>query len=188
MKNISITDTTFHRLEKMITSFNDTPETVINKLLEHYEKSKVGDTEVVVPEATNRKIQSYTSEIIPNLRFAKLLDAGFDDTRPDKIKWNEMLKLALIKVMESCKDINELRRISGAKVVKERKEDTGYKFIETHNFSYQGVNSINAAAIVNRCANFLGCEAYFEFEWRYNEGAYKPGERALLKIPSVKVK
>lgn len=131
----------------------------------------------------NRKIQSYSSEIIPKLRFAKLLDASFDNTKPEKNNWNEIVKLALIKVMDICNNVNELKRISGANVVATSKEDSGYKFIQTHNFSYQGVNSINAAEIVQRCASYLECNASLEFEWRFKEGAFNPGERTLLIIP-----
>lgn len=183
MKNILITEKTFHRLEKMITSFNDSPETVITRLLDQYDKSNKKLSEFDIPEVTNRKIQSYTSEIIPKLRFAKLLDASFDDTKPEKNNWNEIVKLALIKVLETCNSVNELKRISGANVVAGSKGDTGYKFIQTHNFSYQGVNSINAAEIVQRCASYLECNACLEFEWRFKEGAFNPGERALLIIP-----
>ncbi|MDE2738339.1 MAG: His/Gly/Thr/Pro-type tRNA ligase C-terminal domain-containing protein, partial [Paracoccaceae bacterium] len=127
-------------------------------------------------------IQIYSYGIIPKLKFAKLLDASFDDAKPEKTYWNGIVKLALTKVMESCNNVVKLKKISGAKVIDGNKVDSKFKFIPSHNFSYHVDSSIDAAKIVQKCANYLGCDAYFEFEWKYKEGAFKPGERALLYI------
>ncbi|MXZ49814.1 MAG: hypothetical protein F4Z09_03295 [Rhodobacteraceae bacterium] len=183
MKILEITENTYQRLE-MKAKFNETAESVILRLLDQSEIGNYGNMEQMNQEEITDKIRRYGVEMIPELKFTKLLDASFGDKKPEKINWNELLKLALTEVMKTCKHIEDLIRISGAKVVAGRKENEGYKFIPTHRFSFQGVNAVNAAGIIYRCANYLGYDAYFEFEWRQNKAAYKPGERASLKISS----
>ena len=183
MNILEVTPDTYQRLVNLITSFKDTPESVLIKLLDHYEKQHYPKIKSDNPTTNKKPIENYGPEIIPKLRFAKLLDAKFNETEPDKINWNVLVQLALVNVMNECKEVNELRRISNANVVNFQKEDEGYKYVTSHMFSFQGVNAVNAAEIVRRCADFLGCAAYFEFQWRENTQAYDPGARGKVIIP-----
>ncbi len=72
--------------------------------------------------------------------------------------------------MEVYPNFEHLRRISRATVRFGRKEDDGYSFVQSKNFSYQGVSASYAASIVKRCTTKLDCQASFEFEWHNKAG------------------
>lgn len=180
MKKIEVSQETYTRFQSLAEPLIDTPETLLVRLLDHYEKTVPMDASPH-PE-TNRPIVPYGDEI-PPLKHAKLLYARFGNKTLDtKMRWNSFLALALSEVMARCNSISDLHRISTVNVCPNRKEDEGYKYLKEHNFSYQGVDASNAAESVKRCARHLGREAYFEFEWRNKRGAFKPGRRGSVAI------
>jgi hypothetical protein len=181
MPTIEISDTDFQRLQKIAVPLIDTPKTVLTKLLDSYEKANGAQ----VPNGPARApvaVEQFGPGNIPPLTHTKLMAAQFDNAAPEKTSWDSLVQLALTRVMEKCKDARELQRLSGANLVGGEKHDDGYKHLASHGFSYQGVSAEDAAKIVVRCAKALGRSAFFEFEWRDKEGAFKPGQRAIVKV------
>ncbi len=174
MHTIELSSETFKQLQSLAKPLVDTPETVIRRLL-RLDKGDIGPPPV-------KQVTVYPPENIPPLKHAKLCQGNFDGALPGRKNWNSLLKLALMKVMEKYSSVDDLRKISEVNVCFGRKENEGYSYVQSQNFSYQLVNASNAASIVMRCAKNLGCEASFEFEWRNKEGAHKPGERGIVSI------
>lgn len=181
MPSIDISETDFHRLQKIAVPLIDTPKTVITKLLDSYEKSN-GAAVPKTPASAQAAASQYGPGNMPPLTHTKLLAAEFDGARPGKTSWDALVQLALTRVMEKCCDARELHRLSGANLTGGEKHEEGYKFVPSHGFSYQGVSAEDAAKIVVRCARSLGCRAFFEFEWRDKPAAYKPGERGAVTV------
>lgn len=181
MPSIEISDTDFLRLQKIAVPLIDTSGSVVTKLLDSYEQTN-GDSPSRAPVNGESSVNQFGAGNIPPLAHAKLMAARFDNTVPDKITWDALVQLALTQVMERCKDIKDLRRLSGANVAGIEKHDEGYKPLPLYGFSYQGVSAQDAAKIVVRCAKALGCKASFEFEWRNKPEAHMPGERGLVSI------
>jgi len=184
MPIIEISETDFQRLQKIAVPLIDTPKTVLTKLLDSYEKANSAQ----LPKTPNGRarapvaVEEFGPSNIPPLTHAKLMAAQFGKFVPEKTSWDSLVQLALTRVMEKCKDARELQRLSGANLVGGEKHDEGYKHLGSQGFSYQGVSAEDAAKIVVRCAKALGCAAFFEFEWRDKEGAFKPGQRAIVNV------
>ena len=180
MPSIELTRETFAQLESLARPFVDTPETVIKRLIAG--RSDVRAVSDSGESDTSGAAIEFSPENIPPLKHAKYLSGSFDGALPDKQNWNSLLRLALIKIMASCSDVDDLRRISGTNVCGGRKQDDGYTYVQSHTFSYQGLNAANVANTVIRCAKYLGCSARFEFEWLNKDGAHKPGKRGRVLI------
>ena len=180
MHSVSLSNAVYARLQKLAIPFVDTPETVIARLLDQAEKT--GLTERIGKNALKVATSTYSSESLPPLVHTKLLAANFDGEVLEKTTWDGFVRLALLAVLRKVNNVQELKRISAANLVQGKKEDEGYKFVSSHNFSYQGVSAEDAVAIIRRCAKGTNSRASFEFEWRDKEGAHLPGQRATVQI------
>ncbi len=179
MQRIEISDDNFQRLQKVAIPLVDTLNSVITKLLDSYDiKNIINNNDIIKPV----DYEKFEPDQIPSLLHAKLMSARFNDLVPEKTNWDSLVRLALKQVIDKYKNIGELHRLSGANVVDGQKNDEGYKFVSSHKFSYQGVSADDAARIVVRCANALRCKAFFEFEWRNKDAAYRPGKRGAVEI------
>lgn len=180
MPTIEIFESDFTRLQRIAVPLVDTPATVFTRLLDFYESiDKETQPTPKSPPATS----TFDAKSIPPMVHTKLLSASLGGVEPEKAAWDALVRLALIKVFEANnKNAAELRRLSGANVASGRKETDGYKFVASHGFSYQGVSAEDAIDIIARCAKTLGQCVDMEFEWRNKEGAFKPGERATIRI------
>lgn len=180
-RKIQITERDFQRLQSIAEPLVDTPASVVTKILDFFEQGK-GSLPSAAPLKHEIKVLEFSSGQIPPLTHTKLLAGSFEEIEPEKATWDSLYKLALTRTFKRHPDLKELRRISGANLVAGTKEDEGYRPIPNFQFSYQGVSATDAAACVARCARALGCEAWFEFEWRQKDGAHAPGKRARVSV------
>jgi hypothetical protein len=180
MQHIEISDDNFQRLQKVAIPLVDTLNSVITKLIDSYETNNSNYNNNINKIGNN--YEKFEPDKIPPLLHTKLMSARFNDLVPEKTNWDSLVRLALKQVFDKYKNTGELYRLSGANVVDGQKNDEGYKFVSSHNFSYQGVSAEEAAKIVVRCAKALGCKTFFEFEWRNKDAAYRPGKRGAVAL------
>ena len=185
MRTIEITETDFGRLQKAAVPLVDTSATAISRLLDYYEQGNGTSSPATSPNPPDhgeyeRKVLTFGIEDIPPVVHTRLLSGRFNGRDLDKVKWNNLVELALLSVLDSHSSPSDLARISGANIVQGEKQTDGYKYVPNGGFSYQGVSAQGAIDIVVRCAKTLRCEVRIEFEWRDKDNAYRPGERAIL--------
>lgn len=187
MPTIEIPDADFRRLQQIAEPFVDSPADVCRRLLDFwFEQHKALASPTNTAQAP--EIHIYRDADLPALTkkkallHTKLLAGRFGEKRPDKQNWDAIVRLALLTVVEQHQSIDELRRLSGANVVSGAKTDEGYKPVEGYGFSYQGVSAQDAVDIVVRCARALKQPVYMEFAWRDKAAAYRPGERAAIRV------
>ena len=78
---IRISESTFSRLQKLATPFTDTPATVIDRLLDHWEMSNVDQAFTQTGPARNSDDaeREFSATRPPDLHHAKLLFASIGD-------------------------------------------------------------------------------------------------------------
>lgn len=187
MPTIEIPDADFRRLQQIAEPLVDSPADVCHRLLDFWFEQHQA---LVSPTSSAQAadIHVYRASDLPALAkkkallHTKLLAWLFGEKKPDKQNWDAIVRLALITVVERHQSIDELRRLSGANVVSGHKTDEGYKPVQGHGFSYQGVSAPDAVDIVVRCARALKQLVYSEFAWRDKAAAYRPGERAAIRF------
>lgn len=186
MPTIEISDADFRRLQQIAEPLVDSPADVCRRLLDLWFQQQPSTSPPPAPP--DAEIHVYRESDLPALAkkkallHTKLLAGRFGGSKPDKQNWDAMVRLALVTVIDQHKTVEELRRISGANVVSGLKADEGYKPVQGYGFSYQGVSAPDAVDIVLRCARSLKQAVYLEFEWRDKAAAYRPGERAAIRL------
>lgn len=176
MPTIKLSQETYNRFKSHAIPLEDSSDTLMIRLLDSYEKSKDLTGQ---PESP---VTVYSPDDLPPLMHAKLLDASFSGTRPKETNWNALVRHAISIVLPYTGNIENLRNISDANIVPYEKRGKGFIYDKEYGLSIQGQSASDAAAIVSRCAKYLGCEAHFEFEWMHNDGAYKPGARGRVEF------
>jgi len=176
---IDIADSDFPRLQAMAQPFVDTPASVITRLLDLYEGGLSAPTSPERFPDTKR----HSLENLPPLTHTKVMDGHFDGAKPSKFNWDGFVRHALIQTLGATGSIDGLRRASGANIKGAKFENQGYKFVPSHNFSFQGVSAEDAAKIIGRCARSLKVPFKIEFVWRDKPDAFRPGERGFIEFP-----
>jgi hypothetical protein len=171
---VSISPITFGRLQRCAEPLVDDIESVINKLLDHYENKQGTPT-----SATTAKIDVGTT---PNLTWTKLLSAEIAGEPLKKVDWNALLiaavELAATKV-QKAEEIAELiivNRVIGEKV------NNGYRFVPSAGVSVQGQDANAAWKATSHIAKTLNLPVKVFFRWYENEKAANPGQTGKLTL------
>lgn len=173
---VEISDSTFRRLQAIARPLIDTPSSVIDALVEHYETTKPNGSVGTTSKGAPASRRSFDPGNPPPLTHTKLLSASFGSVEIDRPKWNELVRKSLELAFAKANDFDEVRRISGANIIKGLKTDEGYSPLGTLGVSVQGVDAHDAWRIAYSIAKKLGVSIEIGFEWRDKEGAAYPGE------------
>lgn len=181
MPDISLSQSTFERLQRHAKPFVDTPETVILRALDALAQT----TGQPVPEesADGSPEREIDARALPRLTHTKLLEAAIDGERLTRPNWNSLLDEMLRRAVQRVGSFDELQRICPVNMIKGRKEDEGYGYLPEIDISVQGQDSNGACRAVVTAAQVLGMSLEISFMWRLKESAAHPGERGRLRIP-----
>jgi len=186
MPVIRLPDATYERLQKHATPFTDTPATVIDRLLDHYEgedaaRSSGGESDSGViklnPEAPD------------DLRFTRLISVQIADLSSTKRSieirkpnWNKLLQTIHELALDHV-DFDELKRVSTTNIRQGRFDDRGFHYLAESDISVQNKPANDVWKDCLRLAQHLDMKLRIELEWRNRDKAAHPGERAVLQWP-----
>lgn len=177
MPSIDISENTFKRLQALAKPLIDTPDSVIDRLLDHYEDARDGHGVRAAnggqdPAAVIR----FDPGQLPSLTHAKLRKARFGGRELPRPNWNELVRIAVEAGLDRFKSADELMRVTDARIVKGAKTDEGFSPLAGRGISVQGVDAHDAWRIAYGLARKLSVPVEVIFEWRDKEGAAHPGE------------
>ncbi|MEH2319852.1 T4SS efffector SepA family protein [Nostoc sp.] len=174
MPVIRIPDPIYKRLQAIAVPFEDTPITVIEKLLNEYEahhqSQQISETE------NDRVIEPGVS----NLQHTRVLRAIMGGEEIYQPNWNKILDAAHELAIRQGVSVDELMKLTLAHVVKGEKINSGFHYLPEVNISIQGVDSNLAWRNTLHLMKNLKMPIEIHFEWRDKEGAAHPGEKGLL--------
>ena len=175
MPVIRVSDTTYRLLQKYAVPFEDSQDSVINKMAQFYNQHH-SQAAGVPPTELN---QEFHDAKTPDLRFTKVIGAFFGDTIINN--WNNLLKEALIQAWRHTADYNALRHLTTANITQGQRFDSGYKYIPEINISFQGVDASSAWNLSKEIAQKINVRLEVYFMWRNKKGAAHPGDNGHLK-------
>jgi predicted transcriptional regulator len=177
MPSIEIADSTFKRLQALAKPLIDTPDSVIDRLLDHYEDAREGRGACSANGTQDAAAMlRFDPGQLPSLTHAKLRKASFAGRDLPRPNWNELVRTAVEAGLERFKSADELIRVTDARIVKGAKTDEGYSPLPGRGISVQGVDAHDAWRIAYGLARKLSVPIEVIFEWRDKEGAAHPGE------------
>ena len=183
MHSLSISTTTFKRLERHAKAFVDTPDTVINRALAALDRlAGVPAPNNGYSTASERRIDP---QQLPDLTHAKILDATVAGTAVPRPNWNLLLKKMVRLAIKRVGTLDELCRLCPINAVSGQKEDEGYSYLPDIDVSVQGQASNAACQAVVAIAQSFDIALDIGFLWRNKQGAAYPGERGRIRIPGA---
>ena len=210
---IEIEQATYKRLFGHAVSFDDNPDSVLNRVLDAHERNGRGpvgyavlpvdttdsvlnrtlDTrgqdggESTAPCARQKAERRIDPRALPNLTHTKVLEAVIDGAPIPRPNWKNVLKALLHRAMGRAGSFGELHRSCQGTVpiVEGRKTDGGFGYIPALGVSIQGQNAQDVCIALVTVAQALGIAIDVSFMWRGKKEAAFPGERARLRIAGM---
>ena len=174
---IRINDSIYERLRALATPFDDTPATVIERLLDFYDsKNELPTKRVKEPPVIYPDI--YPEDNPPSLTHTHIISASFAGR--SATGWNELVHMAHQVAMERLKSFHAVRSASLSNIVEGVRTDSGFHFLADANLSIQNVDANKAWQNSLHLAKKLAVEINAVFEWAEKEGAAHPGKQGQL--------
>jgi len=178
---LEIPDRLYERLQKHAIPFVDmTPVSVIERWADHFEKTSNGSA---APTAAELPVTKYGAKKLNPLRPPDLFHTRARGTFGSIAfsNWNDLLRTAHTQAFAKAGSFYELRNVTHAQIHKGSRSDSGYHFLPEIGVSVQGVDANHAWTYSLCLAQYLGTPLRAIVEWRHNQKAAHPGERAILE-------
>ena len=182
-QTVELSDKTFRRLQSLARPLIDDTNSVIDRLIESFEKMH-NSTPTVLADAKSG-IRKFDCADAPPLTHTKLLSASVDGVELDRPNWNELMRKLIEIAFRKLGNFEEVRRATGANIVKGQKFDEGYSPLSALDGSIQGVDSNGAWRISYAVAKRLSVPVEVMFEWRDKDAAAFPGKYGILSWPPM---
>ncbi|MGR4000190.1 MAG: hypothetical protein OD811_00115, partial [Alphaproteobacteria bacterium] len=118
---IMVKESTYERLQRYAKPFEDTPDSVLNRVLDELEKSE-GATVVEESSYNERRIDPWR---LPNLTHTKILKARIDGKDMERPKWNPLLERIIVIAMKRLSDFKKVQELCSANMVRGSKTEDG---------------------------------------------------------------
>lgn len=175
MPVIRIPDLTYQRLQAIAIPLEDTPVTVIEKLLTEYEArhnhQKLAESEkymVLDPEAPS------------DLHHTKVFRSVVASKEIRRPTWKNMVNEVHTFAFKQGLSSEALIKLSLANIVPGEKNDSGFYYLPEIDISIQGVDAKLAWRNTLHLAKHLNIPVEVYFEWRMKEGSAYPGQKGKL--------
>lgn len=190
MPTVEISEATNARLQAIAIPLTDSYETVIARLMDHWDATKSNQPRVIKPGEPIKTLEDGTMEFDPAnpplLSFTnctQIVISG-DQLSKGETYWNTMM-YQMIRTVKKQKNfdaetIYSMLAIANAEIGK--KEENGYKFLPDVGLSVQGQDSNAAFRQAYQLAVLNGIKFTVFFSWQNNEKAAFPNQRGYMEL------
>lgn len=179
---ITLSETTFVKLQTLARPFIDTPESVIMELAEAEIRRRLTSAN---GKAANENHENGSIHLDPDshpsLTHSRVLSAFVDGVAIHKPKWNRLLDTIHVLARRKLQNFDVLRRKTDANIREGIYAEDGYRYLPEANISIQGVDSNIAWRHSLGLARAISVPIQVKFEWREREDAANPGQQAMLE-------
>ena len=188
MPKVDLSDVTSSRLQKIAVPLEDTYDTVIARLLDHFEETHSKLPKLLAPGQPIRLLDDGTMVFSPanppSLRFTTVHQAVIDGNQLPRndTYWNSMMNLAIRLAGASGHDAGAIVDMLFVNAIAERKDDDGYKYMPDLGLSVQGQDSNAAFRQFYSICSLLGISFTVFFSWQMNAKAAYPGKRGYFEL------
>jgi hypothetical protein len=179
-QNLTLSDATFEKLQRLAVAFVDTPETVITRLADE-ELKRRGDQSSSKERGSAGEILRLDPDRHESLTHAKLIEATVNGQPLHRPKWNNLLDNLHVAARQRLGSFDAVQNITGAHIKDGKYEQDGFHFLPDADFSLQGVDANLAWDHSLSLARHLRIPIHVRFEWRDKDGAARRGETAILE-------
>lgn len=205
VRKIEVSQETYDRLQQRAVPFEDTPESVIVKLLDESGSQGQPSTgraggvadgvdEVLTGTALGKSAQPFGAGVKidvaiddpfnpPSLKHTKVLHAEVDGQEVVKANWTTVRQTVVaIALGRGGYNVRQLLEMCPMNAVETPKNDEGYTYYVDLGVSIQGQDANHAWQATAAVARALGLGVKVWFQWRTKPDAEYPGKWGLLTI------
>jgi len=177
---ISVTNQVFSRMQRVGEALVDTPNSVIERLLDFYEQHH--GVQPSAPRESMVERAAWDPMSPPSLRHTKVTSAILAGQEVMSPSWNKLVDEIARIGKRQLGSFSELKKKFPANMVEGIKRDQGYRYLSDVNLSVQGQDAQDAWRSVAQLARTLGIQVEVYFLWRNNPAAAFPGQMGNLTI------
>lgn len=185
MPTVTLSDSTYAKLQKAAKPFIDTEDSTCSRVLDFYLEHNGGapgangalSPNVDGSEASVVRLDSESRQLL----HTKLISATVDGTALHRPKWNSLMNDMHIMARKRLGSYDAVRRASRANLRQGRYEENGYKYLPEADLSIQGVDANLACEHSFRLARAMNISLKVTFEWRDKEDAAHPGQSGIIE-------
>jgi len=183
MQQIDISDSDYKYLQSLAVPFEDTPATILSKVLEKYKEMDC-ELEVETPQTRMSLHENsiFSMKNLPNVSFTKIRSASISGIKCKTLNWNNILEEMIEKALH-VNDFESVRKKLSLQMKKGKFTESGYRFIESLDISFQGVDAQRACKNISELAAHLGLTVEITLLWDDKPKAQFPGEEGTLRFP-----
>jgi hypothetical protein len=178
---INVSTSVFEQLKDLAEPFIDTPETVINRLIEHYHKTRDQSKPSKPTGSDNNGLMHFPIDSPPQLKFTRVMSIALDGAPLGKqlLYWNALLFEVVQRASKKLTP-EKLRQALLVNYVDGEKSDSGYRYIPEAGLSVQGQDSNYAWKATAGLLKAAGMTIDIVFQWEPKDQAAYPGKTAHM--------
>jgi hypothetical protein len=188
MPTVTLSDTTYAKLQKAAKPFIDTEDSVCSRVLDFYFEHSggaPGTNGAPSPNGNGSGGSAVTALRLElgsrQLAHTKLISAAVDGTALHRPKWNSLMNELHIMARKRLGSFEAVRKASHANLRQGRYEENGYKYLPEADLSIQGVDANLACDHSFHLARAMNVSLKVTFEWCDKEDAAHPGETGIIE-------
>ena len=184
MPVIRISEPTFQRLQAIAIPFEDTPATVIDRLLDlHDDVTAAGKHLRKGPPAASSsagraKSSPSATNTVPDFTHARILKGSFAGKAVEN--WNDLVHVAHRVAFARLGSLDELESSSKSNILRGHFRSSGFHYLKDLAISIQNVSANDAWRRAAHLARKLDVPIQLEVEWDQKKGAVHPGQRRTI--------
>ncbi len=184
MPVIRISEPTFQRLQAIATPFEDTPATVIERLLDLHDdvnaagrhlRGKVPATSI---KGAAKKLVPSVIDSTPDLTHSRILNGSFGGKAVEN--WNDLVHVAHRVAFAQLGSLEKVQSVSKSNILKGPFRSSGFHYLKDLGISIQNVSANDAWHRAVHMARKLDVPMQLEVEWEQCKGASHPGQRRTI--------
>ncbi len=178
--SVELTPDTFKRLQTHAVPLVDTIESVINRMIDAYEKNSASSSHGEGGQGARK----FNPSAPPDLTHAKILGVAFcgKPLGRGQDNWNGLLNAAVKEAKARSKSTAEFKKLMVVNYMEGKKHDEGFRPLPGTDISVQGQDANGAWRGAYHIAQQLGCSLSVKFAWREKQGAAFPGVTGQLSV------
>ncbi len=179
MKSIEIEDDDFEYMKSLAIPLEDTPASIVSRIFtQHRELTATHNAAVRKPMVS----AEFRTENLPNVSFTSIKSAFISDIPCPSLYWNDILQ-SMLSRSKGHFTTEELKKLLTLQLREGRHSENGYRYIESLNLSFQGVDARRACYNIQLLAKELDLPVRIVIHWNENSKAQYPGQTGTLIFP-----
>jgi hypothetical protein len=179
MKHIEIEDDDFEYMKSLAIPLEDTPATIISRIFsQHKQLNQTPKTLMPRPVAT----AEFRTGNLPNVSFTSIKSASISNMPCQSLYWNDILE-SMISRSKGLLDKAKLEELLTLQLKEGQHSENGYRYIESLDLSFQGVDARRACQNIQTLAKALDLPVKIVIHWSENSKAQYPGQTGTLIFP-----